>query len=1352
MKTNNQKFAIAIYVLFALILSSPSLKSNAFAVLSSTQKLLHVRINTGFSNFETLNINGDNYLMPVFSEATPIVNDKTQGAPAEFRLRQVFNVPGPNNFRVLDFKILKSTKRSGLIVPNPQLSTTELSYLPDLDKYSNYRSKQPLEVSYKGIAAGSHLADIWLNPVQYDYNSKLIEIIESAELTIVFDSVPVSNSNSMVINSNLYSSINSSVAAGWTDNRVTSKIINNDKQDIFQSSQEVWAKLSVNKEGAYYLDAADFAKLGINLTPELINTIKIYGYGGKPLDESPINEQFQALNEQAIIVKTNIDGSLNKVIFYASATSGIKHNGTSNNNYIEKYNNPYSFSSTYLLSYGGTTAGKRATAKDLSNLQIINRPSTYKHFVYAEDEIENPYSDGSGRQWMGKNAFPLTITNQLYNADRSTEVEYSIMLAHRLASTNEKDQNNNLINYYGNFKISENNNTLNSLTLPSFNTSEDVLIRKLYSTSLNADKIASDDRSVLKIDYSTSRKGIYGVPYLDYYIIGYNRSFAAINNELSFIVSPKTLGPTEFTITNFDNNEIFAWDITDSKQPIFVNNYSTTGSIGIFRAEPSDSAQNSFFVSSKLNKPNIERINFPNLRADADSPMILVITNPNLKSSADEYAKYRNSRSANSAKVYLTTDIYTEFGAGMPDPSAIRNFIQYKYHNSAKTPKFVLLWGDAHYDFRNIATKTAVMVPTWESPDNDDSFSVTGSYCTDDFYTWVHGNDKIADIAIGRIPANSDAIALDMLDKIKRYENESSSDDWKTRITFLADDTFKNNGEVESSDHVSQSEGVANAANLSNFQINKIYMPWYPFENSASGKRKPKVTEDLISTVNTSGTLILSYIGHGNPRVLAHEEVFDRDKTMPLFRNFDKLFFAFAATCDFGRFDLADVNSGAEELVKYKLGGAIAMLTPSRSVYIHMNRTFSFQFFENLMTRNHDNSYKTIGEAIIAHKASSSTTSDANDEKYILLGDPSIKLHLPESNVLIEEINEINLTKSTDTLNLKGLSKVQVKGKILNIDSTLNSNFNGNAIISLIDASEPIQIRESSNFTSSMLKIGNSLSKSSAQIVNGTFTAEFVIPKDISYSEQLAKMVIFAISNNTNETAIGSTNRIRVSGIEDTAEIEDNGPQIQIFLDSRNFRSGDMVSSTPLLILELTDETGINTAGSGIGHRIEAWIDDKSESIDLTNLYRSSFTNPKSGTIEKVLYDIPEGIHSIKIRAWDVFNNPTTAYNDFKIGAENSVMVLSTFMNPNPIIDQGNISITHTASTSYDIEISIFDQAGSLIRTLNSIGSTLNNIISEWDGRDSEGKQLAIGTYFYSVKLHTKDASALGYGKFVVLR
>lgn len=1348
MKTNNQKFALAIHVLFALLLSSFRLNAEGITVLKSDHNTLKLRINTQFQAFSPLTVDGISYILPTFSNSFPFVNAENSGGPSEFRTTGTFTVPHPSGFKLSNFEVIKSRKTNGTLAPNPKLSTTELEYSLDSYKYENYKNSPAIDLQYQGIAVNNHIAMFALSPIRYNNLSNEIEIIEIAEITIEFNQSKPNISNKSVGQVSNFTT-NSNVADSWrvSSNRILTDADKSDKP--LASTEMQWAKITISREGAYYLDANDFSKLGVNLTPELINTIKIYGYGGDILDENPGNTQYSSLNEQAIIVQKSSNGNLDKVVFYASATSGIKKIRTKNSSQYERYINPYTFKSTYLLAWGGSD-GLRAIPDEYPATDIINKPTTYRHFIYAEDEIENAFKEGSGRQWIGKTSFPMTISNQLYNLDRSGQIEYKAVLAHRLSKSKENPQP------YGVFNLYENNHKFATLSLAA---SEEDLNRHYKVQSELASSIAADDRSIFKIDYSVTVKNHYGIPYLDYYIISYPRSFAAINNELSLLLDKELRGATELTITDFKNGSlIYAWDISNATQPKLCRNYSNTGSIAILRFEATDSSAYQFYLSSSLAKAVPEKITFPNLRADHSTPDILVITHPNLKASADKYAEYRNSQGKYTAKVFLTTDIYTEFASTMPDPSAIRNFIKYKFLNSDKAPKYVLLWGDAHYDYRNLITKTPNYVPTWESKDDDmTEFSSTFSFCTDDYYAWVNGNDFIADISVGRMPIGNDDAALIMLDKIKRYENESTADDWKTRITFLADDASKSNGEIETGVHVSQSEDAANSIYTKNFQVNKIYLPEYPFENQQSGRRKPKVTEDLLSTINTSGTLVLNYIGHGNPRVLTHEEVFEREKTIPLFRNTNKMFYAFAATCDFGRFDLADVNSGAEELVKYQQGAAIAMLTPSRSVYIADNGSYTMKFFQHLMMRNADNSVRTIGEATLGLKMNSLSTGsdiDRNNAKYILFGDPAVKLHFPESYVQIQTINDVNLQANTDTIELKGLSKVTITGRILNQDSTTNTNFNGHAIISLFEASENIKVvePEANSWINYIRKPGNALSKSSTSVINGEFVSEFIIPKDISFAQGSGKILVYAIQNQGNETANGTTDRIKINGIEETANIEDIGPEIKIFMDSRNFASGDMVSNTPLLILDLSDDTGINTAGAGIGHRIEAWIDDNNESIDLTSLYRSSFTNPKAGSIEKVLYDLPQGVHTIKIRAWDVFNNPTTSYSDFKIGEGNSIMVLNTYMQPNPITDNGIISITHTASTAYDVEINIFNQSGALIRTINSIGSSLNKTIAEWDGRDAEGKQLAVGSYFYSVKLQTKFASALGYGKFIVLR
>ena len=194
-----------------------------------------------------------------------------------------------------------------------------------------------------------------------------------------------------------------------------------------------------------------------------------------------------------------------------------------------------------------------------------------------------------------------------------------------------------------------------------------------------------------------------------------------------------------------------------------------------------------------------EKITLAGLRSETTSPDILVITHQNLRSSAEEYADYRNAQGKYSAKVYLTSDIYNEFGCGMSDPMAIRNFIEYKYKECTTKPRFVLLWGDGHFDYRNLTTNIVNFVPTFESDDsNMEMFNATNSYCTDDYFVCVDGNDGLLDLAIGRMPVRTNEDGLQMLEKVNVYENNSTADDWKTRITYIADDRNVNGINPES--------------------------------------------------------------------------------------------------------------------------------------------------------------------------------------------------------------------------------------------------------------------------------------------------------------------------------------------------------------------------------------------------------------------------------------------------------------------------------------------------------------------------------------------------------------------------
>lgn len=82
-----------------------------------------------------------------------------------------------------------------------------------------------------------------------------------------------------------------------------------------------------------------------------------------------------------------------------------------------------------------------------------------------------------------------------------------------------------------------------------------------------------------------------------------------------------------------------------------------------------------------------------------------------------------------------------------------------------------------------------------------------------------------------------------------------------------------------------------------------------------------------------------------------------------------------------------------------------------------------------------------------------------------------------------------------------------------------------------------------------------------------------------------------------------------MNGTDSTATADSTGPEVKIFMGSRNFRSGDLVNQNPKLIADFTDENGINLTGT-IGHKIEATINnDENSKIDLTPFYLRAIRN-----------------------------------------------------------------------------------------------------------------------------------------------
>ena len=1298
---------LILSIVFSLFLSAKTtiIESNNNYILFSYSPDLQ-----GFEEIKT----EDGFITYIPKIKSAYQNNDLAGLPMRFVHSELIAIPNENTYKVE-------------LLSQPELNEIDAMMAPVRNIYSNdnlngeyrigknYFSNSPasnFNFEYVGIIGNNKFIRVNFDAAYFDNQLSSIVVPKEFVIKVNYNS-PISKSENKNKFKNNFNFLNKNVAHKWTTttfDKNVSQFLNDEK--IYSDGN--WYKIKIDKDGVYRITASQLSNNGINIPKEKINTIKIIGNGGYPLSELPSDGIENSFNEQEIIVTKDNNGNLSEIVFFASDTKGFEF--VEGN--FERYYNWYSDNNYYLLTWGGDE-GLRAQESDIVG-DVINTPNTYYHRFFAEEDIFNPYASGGGRQFLGKSFNNLLLTNVLHNLDRTQKVYYKVAVAHTSSSPADVE-------------VMENGNKFNSPIYLRAASGYYVGDRQWKSYSIDASKISSDNRSKLDLTYKGNN---ISTAFLDYYEIHYPREFLAISNELEFWSDPDMSGITEYNIRNFSNSKKYAFDITDISNPKLIKNLASDLDKIIFKSILFEDKPSRFYLTSELKSvSNIEKATINNHRKTKHDKDIILITDEALLSSANQYKTYREANSDYTVGVFTTQEIYNEFASGVPDIVAIRDFISNAFANWNVQPQYVILWGDGHADHRKIAYKASNFVPPFLSIDTT-NLDETKSTSYDDFYVRINGDDTQIDLSIGRVTINSNEEGLTFINKLDNYENKSATDNWRKRITLVADDS-QTSDRPDGDMHTSASEDLANLESMQKFLVNKIYLPEFETIYTANGRRKPDANSQIIKSLRDEGSVVINWTGHGNPTVWSHESVFSQNTSIKELNNLNKLTFFCAATCEFGRFDQVTGITAAEELLLSPNGGAIGVFAATRLVYASSNAALNEIFFDVLLSKDPEtNTYRSLGNVLFDVKQ---IRKASNDEKYLLLGDPTMKLLFPENNIVFEEINNIRLDNNNDMIDLEGLTEINIKGRITDTKNELLSSFNGNILFSVFDGDESVQISEGVT-TYNFNKYGGILNKSSFNVTNGLFEANIILPKDISYSQNNGRMYAYAINNENTLTAKGNYSNFYVSGIGETNNNDNQGPIIKIFVDSREFQNGDVVSNQPNLIVELEDPLGINSTGIGIGHRIEAWLNDNPKSIDLSSNYTTSIENSRIGTSEAILKNAKPGLNKITVRAWDIFNNFSIETAYFYIKGDASDLWLGDIKNyPNPFDFETSIKFRHNLDIPFDATINIYDISGKLVE---SISETLYNKFADevkWNGKDLNGNPINSGSYYIQVNLTDKN-------------
>ncbi|HMP98628.1 MAG TPA: type IX secretion system sortase PorU, partial [Cyclobacteriaceae bacterium] len=1046
--------------------------------------------------------------------------------------------------------------------------------------------------------------------------------------------------------------------------------------DVLSEGQ--WFKLAVQQAGVYRIDRNQLRNMGVDVNRVDPRKIRIYAGHQGLLPQPNAANRLQGLQELAIYIEGETDGNFGNndfILFYAEGPDRFEYDVNRATFFYER--NYFTRSNYYFLQVSEEN-GKRITqANDPGEGQIID---TFDSFGFYKRDQFNILS--SGRQWYGERFDQ--ITSHTINFDFPDIVEgssitlISSVMAQSFSTSNFKV-------FVNDFGIAEQS------ILPVSNFRYALKGRTALDTiRFNASTVNANANSIqrIRLQYEKNNSGL-SVGYLDYLLIHVKQRLNLFGDQTIFTAAHSIASATStYAIGNADAN-VMIWDITDRlnarSQNFTVNNQQT-------RFNANSAELKNFVIFRKNNRipaPQfIGRVDNQHIAAH-HTPNLLVVAHPDLLAEANRLAAFRNTQQVETL-VVSTEQIFNEFSGGKPDATAIRDYVRYLYLKSPNTLKNLLLFGKGSYDYLDILNRNLNLVPTYESRN---SLHPLETYSSDDYFTFLEeheGNwgespveNHTMDIGVGRIPAKNLNEARAVVDKLIAYDQPEAFGQWRKNIVFVADDGDFNI-------HNSQANQLADNIELNHpeFNTRKIFLDAFPQISRPAGQASPETTKAIVKVLE-QGALILNYTGHGSEQVWADERILDgiiianlENKHYPLL---------LTATCEFGRHDNPTEISSGELSLLLPGRAAIALVTTARPVSSSTNFELNRAFYQSVFQKE-DGKGLSIGEVFKLTKNLS--LSGVANRNFSLLGDPSMKLAVPYQQIKIESIETAD---GSDMI--KALSKVTVKGNVLDAADNQITNFNGILEATVFDKPVESVTLGNDNPPFNFLDFDQAIFRGKASIADGSFAFDFIAPKNISYQPGDGKISLYASSPALVLDATGADNNVQV-GLSELINNNDNTPpQIQLFMGDASFIDDGYVPANTTLLARITDDSGINISSFGLGNIMSAQLNDEAP-FPVNDYFIADIDDPSSGWLRYPLKNLSPGKHTIILRAWDVFNNPAVASIGFQVTRPGEFIIESFKTYPNPVKagDRARLELVHSRSGErLEANIQLLNNMGSLI-------------------------------------------------------
>jgi hypothetical protein len=796
--------------------------------------------------------------------------------------------------------------------------------------------------------------------------------------------------------------------------------------------------------------------------------------------------------------------------------------------------------------------------------------------------------------------------------------------------------------------------------------------------------------------------------FFNWFEIEYRRRFEAYGDELRFKSPDSAAFQVEICGFSEPGIEIFRLgDASSTARLIGTSVIQEDGAYkAVFEAAPGGHEYMAITSGRRLKPAGILLDDPSDLASRGNRADYLIISHEDF---LDEVEPLRRLREAEGLKVEVVpvTDIYDEFSFGLFDPGAIKAFLEYAYWQWQRpSPAYVLLVGDASFDYRgNLPGGKVNYVPTRLFTSQSDDLETS----SDDWFACVAGDDRLPDMMVGRLSAETPEEARALVSKIVGYETGLIQGDWRERALLVAD-TPDGAGNFEG-----YCEEFAEDYFLpAGFEVERVYVSECGFGCKS----------EIMQRID-DGCVVCAYIGHGALKQWAAQRIFHSDDVVGL-SNEGRLPLVAAFTCLNGFFHHAtDDCCLAEALTRAPAKGSVACWCHSGLDYASCSSVIGDFLFESMLDRGNFILGSAVQEAKVRYLATSPYFWDQAD-MLILFGDPALEMGFPGRPDLL--IGSIAFDPGSPVAGAADTIRAEVYNAGREDADGIPVRFacgdpggSGTATIAEVTVPE--------------LAAGEHMEIQAVwDPVPDPGTYEVLIEVDGDN--------LIVESNEWNNLTV-DTLRVRFPG-----QTGDSiPPSILAFIDremiGREFHDFDFASPCPLVEAVFTDrESGIDPEAVEVilnGSPVNGFVlDTHKVGADTVRL-----TFPMD--------PLPDGTYDLRLCASDCGFNPNRTRIEVTFVVETDLKVRSVRAYPSP--SASRTTFAYALSRPADrVEVEIYSATGRLIVSLASDACNRNSNTADWDCRDTDGTDMASGVYFYRIRARCGSEDTSAGGKLIILR